>query len=715
MEVIVLPHTHWDREWYRTYQDFRIRLIDVMDKLITDLESGRLEYFYLDGQSIILEDYFEIYPEKRETIEKLIMDKKLFIGPWYVLADEFLVTGESLMRNIQIGMAQAKAYGCVDLFGYLPDSFGHNSEMPRILSSFGLKNAVLWRGTGERKSEFIWESNDGSSVLVTYLTEGYFITGDFDESIEKIKKYSISNKVLLPVGGDHIYLTAPQTESKIFDYFSNLEKFRPEIETVKGELRDNTRNPILPGTLSTRNYLKQHNARSTWRLSRLAEPMNVFSGKDRKRELDYAWKLLLKNHPHDSICGCSIDEVHQENVSRYKQVDQISSALIERCLPLEKQNNSIVVYNMGNYAYSGVVKLKQEVFARRLILDTGKAPMSEDIQEVKEELAYVENIPAFSVRTISPAKPPKPMEITQEIIDSHVITDRRDVGDSYNYCPVKGDKPEYARLLKKEVIEQSEYRNIVRVHYWLNADITTNIITTAGSRRVEFITSWENTAKDHIIQVKFELPEKIYETISENTFGLIKRSFDPDYRIEDHMPAAKGVELKTNSAPLQRFVYAQGLGVITEGLHEYVVSGNTLLITLLRSTEKLSKVTLGTRNFPAGPPLDTPGAQCLGRQTARYAICRPNSPEELFKEADEFMGCTLAEYGSVEDEDFLCINNPDIVVYGVQYPENGKGIIVRAFNLSGTARSVSLKSEIVEFKPYELKTLWLKTEEREIR
>ncbi len=726
MEVIFFSHTHWDREWYRSFQDFRIRLADVMERVIGELEAGRLEYFYLDGQTVILEDYFELYPEKKALIKEFTGSKRLFIGPWYVLADEFLVSGESLVRNLLVGINQAKKYGCDEFFGYLPDSFGHNSAMPMILASFNIKNAILWRGAGDGKTEFTWQSPDGSSVLATYLREGYFITGNFDETAEKIRPHSVSDKILLPVGGDHIFIPA-QGGKNIKDYLDNLDKFAENLETVTGELRDNSRAPLLPGTLSARLYLKRLNARITWKLSRICEPLQVFLGTNRKQELDYAWKLLLKNHPHDSICGCSVDEVHEENVSRFKQVDQVCNALIERCMPVEQGDRErITVYNLSNYAFTGVVKIRQDVFPRKIMLDTQKAPMSEDMQEQKEHLAYVENIPPFSARCIRPGKAPKPMDITENIINRHAITYRPDVGDTYNYCPKKGEKSLKARILKTEIIEKSSLRNILRVHYRLNTDITTDIITTSGSKRVEFITSWENTLKDHVIQVKFRFPEKIYETVAENTFGLIKRRFNPDYRIEKHMPAEKGRELSTNTAPMQRFVFTQGLGILTEGLPEYGVSGNDLFITILRATGKLSGVSLGTRNLPAGPPLSVPGAQCAGRQTVRYAICEADSPQELFRHADEFMGCTLAEFGEAQSGDFLTINNPDILVYGIKFPEKTDGIITRAVNISDKPQKTGFNSEFIEtdsleepisgiygineeiiFKPGELKTVRL--------
>ena len=220
--------------------------------------------------------------------------------------------------------------------------------------------------------------------------------------------------------------------------------------------------------------------------------------------------------------------------------------------------------------------------------------------------------------------------------------------------------------------------------------------------------------------------------MSENTFGLIKREFDPDYRIEDHIPAEKGAELRTNSAPMQRFVFSQGLGVITEGLPEYVASGNSLAVTILRSTGKLSAAALNTRNFPAGPPLDTLGAQCVGKHTVKYAICPSENPAELFKEADEFMGSLIADTGRAcrtlqFPGIFLKIDNKNILFYGAKIPENREvdGVVARLFNVSDEPQSLFLKQgcfkevnslekpisgesgkdkEIV-FNPHELKSL----------
>ncbi len=554
----------------------------------------------------------------------------------------------------------------------------------------------------------------------------------------------------------------------IEDYFSDLNEYK--LQETKGELRDNSRNPILPGVLSSRLYLKQLNAVSTWKLSRLAEPLQSFLEnmdliKSRKKELEYAWKLLLKNHPHDSICGCSVDEVHEENISRFKQVDQISDALLARCLNklAEKiSEKDFIICNMSNYNFSGVIKVKTDKnlseskscqligiskeFPEEILLNTQRAPMFEDMKEFREYLVYTENVPPFSIKTVSSFESPDPIEITKNKISNsmvevtinpdgtinlkdlennkvlknlHNIANRADIGDTYNYSPLLNDEPIKAKFIKSEIAEKGNLRSILKLSYNMeipkffdekngtrsksvySTEISTEIIITAGSKRVEFITSWENLSEDHIMQVKFQLPEKITHTVSENTLGLIEREFDPDYKIEKFIPAKKGEELKTNTAPMQRFVFSQGLGIITEGLPEYLVSKDVLSVTILRSTGKLSAGSLNTRNFPAGPPLDTPEAQCKGKQAVKYALCLTDNPEELFKHADEFMGCIITQTGLVSNEEtgqlsenLIKITNENILIYAVKTPENTniKGIILRLINISQKTQSCRFSS-----------------------
>ncbi|MFW9924187.1 MAG: hypothetical protein ACFFDW_12960, partial [Candidatus Thorarchaeota archaeon] len=149
-EIFIVPHTHWDREWYKPFQTFRFELVKLIDKLI-DINSRKEYYFTLDGQTIVLEDYLEIRPERKEKLLELIRLKKIAVGPWYLLPDEWLVGQESLLRNLEVSFDIAKRFNIPLMqVGYLPDQFGHSRAIPQIISDLTkFKAIVLWRGVGE--------------------------------------------------------------------------------------------------------------------------------------------------------------------------------------------------------------------------------------------------------------------------------------------------------------------------------------------------------------------------------------------------------------------------------------------------------------------------------------------------------------------------------------------------------------------------------------
>ncbi len=799
MKVIIYNHTHWDREWYQPFQEFRLRLIEVFDKVLQDLKNDNLNQFFFDGQTIAIEDYLEFFPEKKAEIKKLIEQNKLKIGPWYVLADEFLTTGESLIRNLLIGINQAKGLGEDDFIGYLPDTFGHIASMPMILNSFGIKNSIIWRGAGAEKSEFIWESLDGSFVLTTHLIEGYF-QDIFSQKIsceekaqslkillDKIKEYSCTDVLLLPIGADH--LATPkfikQQISEITPYLNDYELKLGSIEeylklvknkkillsTVKKELRDNSRNFILPGVFSTRLYLKQANAKAFWKLSKIAEPLQSLAefselSVSRHRQLDYAWKLLLKNTPHDSICGCSADSVHQEMMSRYTQVDQISDGIIARCLRDISQNiskDNFVFYNASDYDFSGVIKIESEKelplssslvkigevekFPPEILYDIHNIPIQEDYRKYNEYLLWVNKLKSRSinVKEFSNTEVKDIVECTNNSLKNsnvevkinengllsiknlktgkefnclHKFENRADTGDTYNFNPIINDKPLKARIVNIKKIQDNLLEGILELNYKIDIplsvetdkkrsvflfthNISTRISLKAGSERIEFNTEWVNHSKDHILQLKFNMPEKITETFSEDNFGIIKRTFDPDYSLRSAMPANEGKELKTNTACMQRFVWAQGFGLLTKGLTEYGIKGNELYLTLLRSVGVISKGKIGTRGLAAGPQIKTPEAQCLGLQKAEYAICLSDEPQKLFKEADFFMGSILSKQGESDNENILkennliSFNNENIYCYAIKKPfDESNALIVRVFNISNNDQSCNINSDI---------------------
>jgi mannosylglycerate hydrolase len=366
LDVHLVSHTHWDREWYLPFEQFRLRLVALVDRLLDMLESQPdFLYFHLDGQTIVLEDYLEMRPTQEPRLKRLIEEGRILIGPWYDMPDEFLVSGEALVRNLALGHRLSRRFGVPMPVGYLPDLFGHVAQMPQILRNFGLDNAILWRGFGGRRAEYWWEAPDGSRVLMMHLPpEGYCnatrVQFNPDLMIDRASKAihveaarSAVGQVLLMNGVDHVEphpnvselarrlssaVGANVMHSTLPAYVaavrSAVQRGGPDaqLDTIAGELRggEDYAN-LLPGVLSARVYLKQANARVQTLLERWAEPAAVFASmlgaRYPQEELRYAWKTLLQNHPHDSICGCSVDGVHEENMTRFARAQQVAEGV----------------------------------------------------------------------------------------------------------------------------------------------------------------------------------------------------------------------------------------------------------------------------------------------------------------------------------------------------------------------------------------------------
>ena len=397
--VFVIPHTHWDREWYASFQQFRMRLVHVVDALLDLLERDpSFTHFNLDGQTVVLQDYLEIRPEKREILQKFVRDRRLGVGPWYVLPDEFLVSAESLVRNLLLGHRIASDFGHVQKVGYIPDTFGHISQLPQILQGFGIPFAVHFRGLdeGDLKSELWWQSPDGSRVLLRHLPTdmGYGNACALAQEIQAaaadlcaLAQYETrraASSALLALNGlDHmparedipsiIEVANRNSKGEIFFKQASLEEYfdaltfalgDQPLQTVYGELRDVNRtagrdNRLLPNILSSRIYNKMQNARTQTLLERWAEPWSALSwleGEDYpKAFLWKSWEWLLQNHPHDSIGGCSIDAVHAQMETRFAWSSEIAEEitrerfeLLTRRIDLsglEKDEMALVVFN----------------------------------------------------------------------------------------------------------------------------------------------------------------------------------------------------------------------------------------------------------------------------------------------------------------------------------------------------------------------------------
>jgi alpha-mannosidase len=346
----VVAHTHWDREWYQPFVRFRQRLVALVDELLDDPPAAD-ESFLLDGQAVVIEDYLEVRPERAAELASLLRDGRLEAGPWYVLADELIPAGESLVRNLLLGRRIVRRYGASSPpVLYCPDSFGHPATLPMIAAGFGLALIILWRGFGGRRwppsDTVIWRAPDGERVAVYHLPpSGYEYGSDLPldpaAARERWRRMrdtyaprTATGIVLLPNGADHharqrgqreaVQLLAQEARATGDELSpSSLGAFVEQLLTrardhdlpeIQGELRDSYGYTwTLQGTFATRAMQKRANARTEKALLRDAEPWAAIAkargSRSRLPLLVSAWRTLLQTHPHDTLCGCSIDAV----------------------------------------------------------------------------------------------------------------------------------------------------------------------------------------------------------------------------------------------------------------------------------------------------------------------------------------------------------------------------------------------------------------------
>lgn len=615
-QVIAYLHTHWDREWYREFEVFRLRLLRVFDNVLEMLENNKIPSFYFDGQVSALLDYLEIRPEKEELVRKSIAEKKLYIGPCYTLVDEFLTDKTVFEKNLEIGLKISKDFGCTDFIGYLADTFGHSQNIPKIFKDFGIDKCVVWRGCGDIPSEFSFNGINTVNLIRGYFMDIFsapmtieqkaeWLKGNLDKIAEKSGNY-----LLLPIGADHLGVEPDITEqiekvnslldnyeiklSNPFEYFELVKDNFKQFEW-NDELRDNSKTFILQGSYSARVKLKQYNVKCTYLLEQ-ADKLQKKYGEEYNSIIEYAYKLLLKNQAHDGICGCSTDLVHRENVTRYEKIIQIANTIIEE-LRL-KYNFKTPIMESKDLLPEYKVIGKHFGVENSLLYDTQKIPVTEDFTDI------------YTLKYSPAVKPQINFEVKNGKIRIGNVEMEfvrfKDEGDTYNFGAVADDIGEKAEIY-------SFKNNIIKTSFF-------DIQVEQNEELINFKIEWDNKLKNKLWQVKFNLKSPVTETYSEDLNSIIKREFDPDYDMREHLPKVRGIEVKTNFAPIQRYVGTQGFGVITKGLTEYEVKGKSLLITLLRSTGVISNPKNPSRSTPAGPPIEVPEAQQLGTNSAEFSV-----------------------------------------------------------------------------------------------
>lgn len=362
--VHITPHMHWDREWYFTTEASRILLVNNMEEILTRLEQDdEYKYYVLDGQTAVLEDYFAVKPENRPRVKALVQAGKLIIGPCYTQTDTTIVSGESIVRNLMYGIRDCMAFGEPMKIGYLPDSFGMSAQLPHIYNGFGITRTMFWRGCSERhgtdKTEFLWQSMDGSEVTAQVLPLGYAI-GKYlpedeaglrkrlDSYFDVLENASVTKEILLPNGHDQmplqqnifavmdklreIYPQRTFVMSRFEEVFERIDAHRHELATLKGEFIDGKYMRVHRTIGSTRMDIKIAHARIENKIVNILEPLATLAWtlgfEYHHGLLEKMWKEILKNHAHDSIGCCCSDKVHREIVSRFELAEDMADNLI---------------------------------------------------------------------------------------------------------------------------------------------------------------------------------------------------------------------------------------------------------------------------------------------------------------------------------------------------------------------------------------------------
>ncbi|WP_406320720.1 alpha-mannosidase [Streptomyces sp. NBC_01637] len=431
-ELVVVPHTHWDREWYLPFQRFRLQLVALLDELLDRMEADPRHRFTLDGQMAAVDDYLEVRPEARERVTALVKSGRLAVGPWDILMDEFLCSGEQVVRNLERGIRRSGELGGTMPVGYLPDMFGHIAQMPQILRGAGLDHACVFRGVpGAVTSDtFAWVSPDGTAVRTRYLPAGGYgnaaglladrgaVAERLRELHERMSAWTLpeSGPLLGMYGSDH---TAPATDAPdllaaagketgigvrlatLAAFFEGLPAGTDGLPLVHGELRSHARANILPGVNSIRPELKRAMSHAERWVERYAEPMAALYGDGgEQRFLDMAWQRLIAVSCHDSVTGCGCDETAVQVGARMAEAEQLGQAvcdLIGQRRAAAVPQDALLVFNPSPRQRSGVVFAEVDRPGVEVLADDRDLPAEVALTRIHGTELYGRHVASWSL------------------------------------------------------------------------------------------------------------------------------------------------------------------------------------------------------------------------------------------------------------------------------------------------------------------------------
>ena len=552
LDVHVVSHTHWDREWYHPAETFRQRLVALIDELIDDPPPVEQSYL-LDGQAIVLEDYLLVRPDRREALQTLLSERRIEAGPWYVLADELIPSGEAFVRNLLTGARVLRRLGAEPPpVLYCPDSFGHPAVLPSIAAGFGQPLIVLWRGYGSARhpagDTATWMAPNGDAALLFHLPRDGYEFGShlpvdpaaaaarWRRARDELAPRSMTGVTLLPNGADHharqrdlrSALNALQTvaaddrvhASSLRAFAERLGAAASEVQlpVVRGELRDSYGYTwTLQGTFGTRAHEKRLNARVERLLIRDAEPWEALAARvrdaSRRWLLDEAWRALLTTHPHDTLCGCSIDQVAAEMelrlVSARNQAEGVRDEAVaqlighDRVLARAMRDSwqpVVVIRNPAPRGRTGVVTIEIEEFVADVPVGPGSGT-SASPQEASAQRQPHPRVPGLGpLQVLSATLEHRRIESPLHYPDNDLVRVTRAAAWAVDLPPygiashpVGAGRRSGARPIEPVAVERDALRNghlAVRVH----DDGRVSLESTVGNRRIHSLIRLEDQA-----------------------------------------------------------------------------------------------------------------------------------------------------------------------------------------------------------------------------
>ena len=785
----IISHTHWDREWYLNSKYTNEWTVIFFDRLFAMFEKEEQYQFVLDGQMLILDDYFEelkklnrpVYVYK-DKIRKYAQQGRLHLGPYYLQPDWQLISGESLVRNLVTGLEKAREYGNPMATGWLLDNFGQISQTAQIHKEAGIRGLYVWRGVemdpNNVQSEFVWEAPDGTRLPCVYLLNSYrnvMRLAEYSEimktrilgEVEKLKDFMTTKNVLLMNGYDQEIVPddiQPKIKSgelntgEIEVYQSNPEAYldsvlkeNPKLMTLKGALYSGRFISVFPGVMSARMYLKLQNDKAQKALCQYAEPFSTLSwalGYDfPQTTLDKAWELILRNHPHDSICGCSIDDVHSDMEDRFRDVHFLADDLIEKSLgnlvsqisTHSMQEKNFIVFNTATYDRNAVITMQGKSKLIEKVPALGYSVVQDEETSLPASVAVKLEGRKVSNRFIEVMIQENGTIDLIEKESGHCyrglgrLEDAGDAGDEYNYSYPDKDqifsstdcKPIIRILKQEDALVEVAIEYDMELPEKLVADrsqrgdthrkmpVRTKVSLKAESPIVEFKTTIKNTVRDHIVRVLFPSGIETTTSFAGSPFDVVEHPIHIDAYDESMIPEnvrkviVGAREAKPNTIFLgQEFIDVndskKGLAILSRGLPEYTVQekDTTIALTLFRSIGWVAKE-INTRIGDAGPEILTPQAQCLRQMEFEYAVYPHQGDYEkggVIRQADSFNNtCTVVETDNHEGSlppasSFLRVEdtNDCIRVSSVNKSKKGQYIAVRLYNLGTTETKVKI-------------------------